>query len=330
MDSAVSGALRLPQLRGRRMVTDGGMETDLIFHHGVDLPCFAAFPLLESARGQELLAGYYNGYAAIADRAGAGLVLESPTWRANPDWGGRLGYSPADLAQINTSAIALLAQLRDRYAATVADIVVSGMVGPQSDGYQPGQLPSPEQAAAYHRPQIDAFARAGADMVSALTLTSTGEAIGIVQAARATGLPVAISFTVQTDGQLPGGIPLARAITEVDDAARPDYFMVNCAHPSHIEPALAEPGGWRERIAGVRYNASAKNHAEPGQATGLDDGDPRLLAAAHAQLVPLLPRLSVVGGCCGTDARHVAALWRVDHQAGLRKPDTPPPSTPQT
>ena len=158
------------------------------------------------------------------------------------------------------------------------------MVGPQSDGYQPGQAPGPDRAAAYHRPQIDAFARAGADMVSALTLTSTGEAIGIVQAARATGLPVAISFTVQTDGQLPGGIPLARAITEVDDAARPDYFMVNCAHPSHIEPALAEPGGWRERIAGVRYNASAKNHAESGQATGLDDGDPRLLAAAHAQL----------------------------------------------
>ena len=261
MNSAVSAASRLPQLRGRPMVTDGGMETDLIFHHGVDLPCFAAFPLLESARGQELLAGYYTGYAAIAGRAGAGLVLESPTWRANPDWGSRIGYSPADLARINTSAIALLAQLRDRYAATVADIVVSGMVGPQGDGYQPGELPSPERAAAYHRPQIDAFARAGADMVGALTLTSTGEAIGIVRAARAACLPVAISFTVQTDGQLPGGIPLARAITEVDDAARPDYFMVNCAHPSHIEPALAEPGGWRERIAGVRYNASAKSHA---------------------------------------------------------------------
>ena len=316
MDDAVPEALRLPQLRGRRMVTDGGMETDLIFHHGVDLPQFAAFPLLESARGQELLADYYHGYAAIARRAGAGLVLESPTWRANPDWGRRLGYSPADLARVNTSAIAFLAQLRDRYAATIADIVVSGLVGPQGDGYQPGQLPSPQQAAAYHRPQIDAFARAGADMVGALTLTSTGEAIGIVRAARAAGLPVAISFTVETDGRLAGGIPLARAITEVDDAAGPDYFMVNCAHPSHIAPALAEPGGWRERIAGVRYNASAKSHAELDQDTGLDDGDPRLLAAGHAQLVPLLPRLSVVGGCCGTDARHVAALWGAGHQTG--------------
>ena len=315
MDGAVSEAWRLPQLRGRPMVTDGGMETDLIFHHGVDLPHFAAFPLLESARGQELLADYYDGYAAIARRVGAGLVLESPTWRANPDWAGRLGYSPAGLARVNASAITLLAQLRDRYAAGISDVVVAGMVGPQGDGYQPGQLPSPQQAAAYHRPQIDAFAQAGADMVSALTLTSTGEAIGIVRAARGAGLPVAISFTVETDGRLPGGVPLARAITDVDDAAGPDYFMVNCAYPSHIEPALAEPGGWRGRIGGVRYNASAKSHAELDQATGLDDGDPGLLAAGHARLVPLLPRLSVLGGCCGTDARHVAALWRTRHPA---------------
>jgi len=313
MDGAVSQASRLPQLRGRPMVTDGGMETDLIFHHGVDLPHFAAFPLLESSRGQELLADYYDGYAAIARRVGAGLVLESATWRANPGWGGRLGYSMAGLARVNAAAITLLARLRDRYAASISDIVVSGMVGPQDDGYQPGQLPSPEQAAAYHRPQIEAFAQAGADMVGALTLTSTGEAIGIVRAARDAGLPVAISFTVETDGRLAGGIPLARAITEVDDAARPDYFMVNCAHPAHIAPALATPGGWRERIAAVRYNASAKSHAELDQATGLDDGNPALLAAAHTRLSPLLPRLSVLGGCCGTDTRHVAALWRTGH-----------------
>ena len=305
----MDGAGSLPQVHGRPMVTDGGMETDLIFHHGIDLPHFAAFPLLESARGQALLADYYDGYAAIARRAGAGLVLESPTWRANPDWGSRLGCSAADLARANTAAIALLARLRERYETTVTDIVVSGMVGPQDDGYEPGQLPSADEAAAYHRPQIDAFARAGADMVSALILTSTGEAIGIVRASRAAGLPVTISFTVDTDGRLPGGPSLAQAITEVDDAAGPDYFMVNCAHPTHIEPALAEPGPWRERLVGVRYNASAKSHAELDQATELDEGSPRLLAAAHAQLSPLLPRLAVVGGCCGTDARHVAALW---------------------
>jgi homocysteine S-methyltransferase len=316
MNATTEPAVRLPQLQGRRMVTDGGMETDLIFHHGVDLPHFAAFPLLDSASGQRLLEDYYDGYAAIARRAGAGLMLEAPTWRASPDWGGRLGYSPADLVRVNTSAITMLASLRERYAATITGIVLSGMVGPRGDGYDPGHRLGPEEAAAYHRPQIEAFAQAGADMVTAYTLTAAGEAIGIVQAARAAGLPAGISFTVETDGRLPGGVPLARAITEVDDAASPDYFLVNCAHPTHIRPALAEPGSWRERIRGVRYNASAKSHAELDEATELDDGNPRLLAAEHAQISLLLPRLSIAGGCCGTDARHVAALWGAGQVAG--------------
>jgi hypothetical protein len=188
------------------------------------------------------------------------------------------------------AAITLLARLRERYAAAITDVVLSGEIGPQGDGYEPSQL-DPGAAAAYHRPQIEAFAQAGADMVTAYTMTGTGEAIGIVQAARAVGLPVAVSFTVETDGRLPGGVPLAQAITEAD-AAGPDYFLVNCAYPAHIEPALAEPGRWRERIIGVRYNASVNSHAELDQATELDVGDPRLLSAAHHRLRPLLPHLS--------------------------------------
>lgn len=291
------------------MVTDGGMETDLIFHHGVDLPCFAAFPLLESPSGRALLTDYYDGYAAIARQAGAGLMLESPTWRASPGWGQRLGYSPADLVRINTAAIEMLAGLRERYRETIADVVISGMAGPRDDAYDPGHLPSPAEAAAYHRAQLETFARAGADMAGALTLTSTGEAIGIVRAAHAAGLPVAICFTIETDGRLATGPPLARAIAEVDAVAAPDYFGVNCAHPAHLERALAEPGPWRERIRAVRYNASVKSHAELDEATELDEGDPGLLATAHTRLRPLLPGLSVLGGCCGTDTRHVAALW---------------------
>jgi S-methylmethionine-dependent homocysteine/selenocysteine methylase len=239
------------------MVTDGGMETDFIFHHGVGLPLFAAFPLVDDPAGRSLLTGYYDEYAAIARRAGAGLMLESGTWRANPDWGARLGYSPAD----------------------------------------------------YHAPQVEALARAGADIVSAYTLTSVGEATGIVRAARAAGVPVAISFTVETDGRLAGGETLAGAIAAVDAAASPEYFQVNCAHPLHVAAALAEPGGWRERIRGVRYNASARSHAELDEAEDLDEGDIGLLAGRHRELVPALPALAIVGGCCGTDARHVSALW---------------------
>jgi len=309
------GASRLPQLHGRPMVTDGGMETDLIFHHGVDLPHFAAFPLLESAEGRALLEDYYHGYAAIARRAGAGLMLESAaTYRASSGWGARLGYGPADLERVNTDAIAMLARLRERYATTITDVIISGEVGPLGDAYQPGQRAEADEAAAYHSPQIRVLAQAGADLVTAYSITGTGEAIGIVQAARSAGLPVAISFTVETDGQLPGGMPLAQAITQVDASAAPDYFLVNCAHPAHVELGLAGPGRWRERLVGMRYNASAKSHAELNEATELDAGDPDLLAAAHQRLTPLLPHLSIVGGCCGTDARHVATLWGVDQE----------------
>jgi S-methylmethionine-dependent homocysteine/selenocysteine methylase len=299
----------LPQLRGRPMVTDGGMETDLIFHHEVDLPLFAAFPLVDSPGGRSLLTGYYDEYAAIARRAGAGLMLESATWRANPDWGGRLGYSPADLARVNRDAIGMLAELRERYRGDLADVVISGMVGPRGDGYQPGEEPGPDEAADYHAAQVQALAAAGADIVSAYTLTSIGEAIGIVRAAGSAGVPVAISFTTETDGRLPGGESLAEAITRVDAAASPAYFQVNCAHPVHVAAALAEPGSWRERIYGVRYNASTRSHAELDEAADLDEGDIGLLAGRHRQLAGDLPGLVIVGGCCGTDARHVEALW---------------------
>jgi homocysteine S-methyltransferase len=317
MSTTLESPSRLPQSRGRQMVTDGGMETDLIFHHGIDLPHFAAFPLLEAELGRGMLKDYYDGYAAIASRAGTGLMLESPTWRANPDWGDRLGYSTQDLARANTAAIAMLAQLRERYAETITDVVISGMVGPRGDGYLPGRLADPGEAAAYHGPQIEAFAHAGADMVTAYTLTDIGEAKGIVRACRAAGVPVAISFTVETDGRLPGGASLAQAVAEVDDDGGPEYFLVNCAHPTHVESGLAEPGAWRERIAGIRVNASTKSHAELDEATELDEGDMQALATAHERLTPLLPRLAIVGGCCGTDARHVATLWSVDQPAAL-------------
>lgn len=292
-------------------VTDGGMETDLIFHHGVDLPHFAAFPLLQDADGRELLTDYYAGYAAVATRAGAGLLLESATWRANPDWGARLGYDAAALAAANEAAIALLRVLRNRYTADVTDVRISGMIGPRGDGYAAGERADPAEAAAYHRPQIEVFAAAGVDVVTALTLTDPGEAIGIVLAAREVGVPVAVAFTVETDGRLPGGTRVAAAIREVDAAAVPDRFLLNCAHPDHVAAALADDTAALARVTGLRHNASRRSHAELDEATELDEGDPANLARAHTRLVAHLPGLRILGGCCGTDARHVAHLWGV-------------------
>ena len=299
----------LPQVAGHPMVTDGGLETDLIYHHGVDLPDFAAFPLLDDGRGRELLSRYYSEYLDIADRAGAAVQLETPTWRASPDWGDRLGYSAGELRRVNRDAVTFLQRLRDR--ATVGTLLISGCLGPRGDGYAAADAVDPDDAAAYHAPQIEALAEAGADLVTALTLTGVGEAMGIVRAARATGLPVAIGFTVGTDGRLPDGTPLSTAILAVDAAGKPDYFMLNCAHPAHIAPGLADAGDWRSRIVGLRANASMRSHEELDAATELDEGDPAELARAQETLRPQLPSLALVGGCCGTDSRHVAAMWGV-------------------
>jgi S-methylmethionine-dependent homocysteine/selenocysteine methylase len=292
-------------------VTDGGLETDLIFHHGVDLPEFAAYPLVWTDEGRTLLRAYFAAYAGIAERAGAGLLLESPTWRANPDWGAALGHDTAALADANRTSVEMLHGLADEWRVRIPEIVVSGTIGPRGDGYRPGAGVEPDEAADYHLPQLAAFAEAGAQAASALTLTDPGEAIGVVRAADSVGLPVTVSFTVQTDGRLPGGAPLEQAVDEVEHAAPPASYLVNCAHPEHVLPAFDGGGAWLERVGGLRSNASTLTHAELDEMDVLDEGDLPRLVAAHRGLEERLPALRVVGGCCGTDARHVAALWGV-------------------
>jgi len=290
-------------LAGGTFITDGGMETTLIHRHGFELPCFASFPLLDDERGVEALRSYFEPYLALARGNGVGLLLDAPTWRASADWGARLGYSAEALDDVNRRAVAFVAELGD-------GVVVCGAVGPRGDAYRPGEQMSAAEAEAYHRRQIETFADTDADLVSALTLAYADEATGIARAAQAAGVPCSISFTVETDGRLPSGQSLRAAVEQVDresDGA-PAFFMVNCAHPTHIAHGLADDGAWRERIRGVRANASSKSHAELDESDELDDGDPDELARDLAALRPQLPNLSVVGGCCGTDERHIAAL----------------------
>lgn len=245
----------------------------------------------------------------IAADCGVGFILETPTWRSNPDWGAELGSDAVALDRLNRDAVALCRDVRSEWAGRVAPILVSGQIGPRGDGYRAGRM-SPEEAGDYHRPQIAAFARAGADMVAAYTLSTIGEAAGITAAARAVGIPVAISFTVETDGRLASGTGLGDAIGEVDrlTSGGPDYFMVNCAHPTHFRHLFDGNPDWAARIRGIRANASTQSHAELDNATTLDDGDPADLGARYRDLRLLLPTLSVFGGCCGTDHRHVAAI----------------------
>jgi S-methylmethionine-dependent homocysteine/selenocysteine methylase len=300
----------LPQLNGDLFITDGGLETTLIFQRGIDLPEFAAFDLLKDEDGTNEIRRYFESYLELAKEHGAGFVLESPTWRASSRWGTELGYSAEELAEINRKAIALMAELRDRYAGDLPAIVISGNVGPQDDGYSPEQILSADQAEDYHAAQVQTFAETEADMVSALTLTYPDEAIGVTRAAQRAGIPSVISFTVETDGRLPNGQSLGEAIEETDAATDrgPAYYMLNCAHPTHFESVLDPDASWTGRIQGVRANASTKSHAELDEATELDDGDPNDLGARYAVLKQLLPEMNVVGGCCGTDDRHVAKI----------------------
>ncbi|MBI5263927.1 MAG: homocysteine S-methyltransferase family protein [Bradyrhizobium sp.] len=299
----------LPQRRGGIFLTDGGMETTLIFHKGLELPHFAAFVLLDSADGRQHLKQYYEAYLGIARRHGLGFVLDSPTWRANPDWGARLGYDSAALKAINVRSIRFLEELRGAWEAPNRPCVISGAIGPRGDGYKAGNMDAAE-AEAYHAAQISAFAEAGADMVTAFTLTSINEATGIVRAARAHDVPVAISFTVETDGRLVRGEPLRQAIETVDGATQGacEYFLINCAHPTHFEGALQAGEAWVKRIRGVRANASVKSHAELDESEVLDCGDPDDLGRRYLDLRRSFPDMSILGGCCGTDHRHVAAV----------------------
>jgi S-methylmethionine-dependent homocysteine/selenocysteine methylase len=301
---------KLPHQTDRPFLTDGGLETTLIFHNQIELPHFAAFDLLKSPAGRATLRDYFRTYAGLARDHGVGFVLEGPTWRANPDWGKKLGYTEATLAQANRDAMALLHEIRDEFETPDTPIIISGCLGPRGDGYQPSSLMTAREAAAYHAAQIRVLRDAGADLISAFTMNYVEEAIGIADAAAALGISAVISFTTETDGKLPSGQTLGEAIQTVDAAATdaPAYYMINCAHPTHLRDALPEGAPWLKRIRGLRANASCRSHAELDESPDLDAGNPGELGEQYRQLLKKLPNLHILGGCCGTDVRHVEAI----------------------
>ena len=300
----------LPQLGDRVFLTDGGLETTLVFLDGIDLPSFASFPLMSNEAGRQRLRDYFGPYLAAAKTCGAGFILGSPTWRANTDWGAKLGYDRKALADINKQSIDFLSALRSDYAADVKSIVIEGVIGPRGDGYRADVRMTADEAERYHSDQIAVFADNAADLVSAYTLNYPEEAIGIARAARSLDTPVAIAFTLETDGRLPSGDTLRSAIEQVDEAthSEPAYFMINCAHPSHFEHVVSTNEPWLGRLHGLRANASRQSHAELDSATSLDPGNPLELGQEYRELRRRLPHLTVLGGCCGTDHRHVEAI----------------------
>ena len=305
----------LTKIDQQHYLTDSGLETTLVFHDGLELPFFAAFTLLDSAEGRQRLRRYYRTHLELAKKKGAGFILDTPTWRANPDWAERMNMPMEELQHFNHLAVSELKQIAQ--ASPHTPTLISGCVGPRGDGYQPEFMMSIREAQNYHRTQVRWLAQAGAQMISAMTLCYPEEAIGITLAAQEHNIPSVISFTVETDGKLVCGMSLKDAINQVDEATGYDenhpgqngplYYMVNCAHPTHFENEL-EGEQWLTRIRGVRANASTKSHAELDESVELDSGDPQALGKSYQQLQQRLPRLAVFGGCCGTDHRHIEAI----------------------
>ena len=309
----------LPQLSQQfsqqLFLTDGGIETELIFKSGFELPLFASFPLVEQRAGRDAILRYYQPYLQRANRSQCGFILESPTWRASHDWGQQLGYTDRTLADANRAAISLLADLRCQYQRPTTPIVISGCIGPRGDGYRVAQRMSAAQAQRYHQQQVDTLADTEADMVSAFTIGYVDEAIGICRAAVAAKIPVVISFTTETDGSLPDGTLLSDAIQQVDQATdnAPAYYMINCAHPDHFSDVLDENADWTTRIQGIRANASRLSHAELDEAEELDSGNPEEFGQLYRALRQRFSQLNILGGCCGTDYRHVDSVCHHCH-----------------
>jgi homocysteine S-methyltransferase len=297
----------LPQLADRIFLTDGGLETTLIFQDGLDLPYFASFPLIDTEEGRQLLEAYYESYVRIALKARTGFMLDTATWRANPDWAAKLGYAGPGLDEVNRRCVQHLIDMRDRYETPETPMVVSGAIGPRGDGYVADRAMTADEARAYHLPQIRSFLDAGADMATAFTLNYVEEVVGVALAAKSVGLPVALSFTLETDGRLPDGTSLRDAIlaVEAETDGYPVYYMINCAHPTHFAGVLETDEPWVKRIRGIRGNASTRSHAELDSAPDLDAGDPIDFGERYRALRGRQAQLTILGGCCGTDCRHV-------------------------
>eukprot|EP00756_Hemistasia_phaeocysticola_P020601 Hpha_TRINITY_DN15726_c2_g3::TRINITY_DN15726_c2_g3_i1::g.40246::m.40246 len=309
----------LPQVTetGEVFLTDSGIETVLLFERGIDLPEFAAFITLESEEHTKALKEYYQAHIDLCKRHGhKNLVLDSCTWRASQRWADKISkekYPPQRMAELNKQAVQVLHDLRT--ATSDLRILISGNVGPRDDAYAPATQMNPEEAEAYHTPQLQAFKdSAGVDQVSFITCTYPAEGVGVARAAEKLGLPVVISFTTETDGKLPNGDTLQKAVEEVDKATGgyPTYFMINCSYPTHFRSALddaqkGEKPVWLGRVRGVKANASAKSHAELDEATELDAGDKKELGSLMGQLRKTFG-FNVLGGCCGTNHGHIEEM----------------------
>ena len=301
----------LPQMDGGVYLTDCGIETYIMYKKGFALPNFSLFHLLNDEDAAREIQAYLQRLLAVAERNDVGMILCGPLYRASRDWGELLGYTPERLADVNHRCIEMFEALARDSELARRRIVFSGVVGPRGDAYKLNRTITAQEAEDYHSEQIVTLERAGADMITGLTLNNTDEAIGITRAAEAAGLPAVISFTLNGEGRLQSGCSLKDAIESVDAAtgAAPAYYMINCTHPADFAPAF-EPGDWTVRLRGVRPNASSLAKGVLCQLGHLEEGDPEELGRQMGEMARRYPHFNVWGGCCGTDDVHLEEICK--------------------
>jgi len=301
-----------PRLENKFYLTEGGTETEILYKWGYELPEFAMFPLLDNPEADACIRAIYRRYFDVAEAHDTGLLVVGHDYRASPDWGRKLGYSPAGLAEMQHRTIAFLTDIRAEYEGRVADVYVAGGIGPRGDAYGTGAAISEAEAEDYHSVQLTTLKETDADMAIALTFNNIPEAVGVVRAAKSIGLPLGVSLTLTPESRLRSGPTLREAVEAIDEKTEgaAAWFGTNCSHPLEFEPAIADTGAWTARLRYVRPNASRMEKLALCKLGHLEDGDPVELGRQMGEVAHRFPQADILGGCCGTDERHLGEIAR--------------------
>lgn len=268
--------------------------------------------LIYQESGRAALETIYRQYLAIGQRYQLPLLLSTPTWRAGRERIAAAGLAGRDLNGDNTR---FLAKLRDGSGDYARQVAICGLMSCRGDAYKPDEAMSADAAADFHAWQADALAAAGVDFLLAATLPALSEALGLARAQAATGLPYVISFVARREGTLLDGTPLSVAISTIDAAVtpRPLAYLVNCTHASIFRSALLNERNSsplvKQRVIGLLANTAALSPEELNERTDLVEEAPAVFGRSVAALRSELG-MKILGGCCGTDQRHIECLAR--------------------
>lgn len=299
-----------PRLDGRFYLTEGGAETEIMYKWGFELPEFAMFTLLDNPEADEVIRNMYRRYFDVAAAHDTGILAMGHDYRASPDWAQKLGYSAADLTRFQHRTMQFLDDVRAEYADRVSDAYITACIGPRGDAYGTGGDISASEAEDYHAVQLGNLEGTAADMAVAATFNNIPESIGVIRAANRMGIPIGVSLTLTPEGRLRSGPTLREAVETIDEVTggAAEWFGTNCAHPLEFEPALDDAGPWLDRLRYVRPNAAKMDKLALCELGHLEDGDPVELGEQMGEVARRFPRADILGGCCGTDERHLSEI----------------------